>query len=90
MPLSELDDDDEDWYDDESDAPDDEWVPCPECGESVPVIAGKCPACGYWLTEADQRASSGTDGKPVWIKLTAVVVLVALLAGMFGIVVGVF
>jgi hypothetical protein len=89
MPITELDDEyDEDWYDDDSD--DDDWAPCPECGEAVYAITGKCPVCGYWLSAADQRAMLARLSKPLWLKLTAVVLLIALLAGMFGVVVGVF
>jgi ribosomal protein L37E len=82
MSISELeDDDDEDWYDDDSDDPDDEWAPCPECGETVHVITGKCPACGYWLSAADRRAMWASESRPMWQKVTAVVLLVTFLAG---------
>lgn len=87
MPIAEL-EDDEDWYDDESDdadEPDAESAPCPECGETVHVITGKCPTCGYWLSDADRRAAG--ESKPLWLKVTAVVVLVVILA---SIAVGVF
>jgi ribosomal protein L37E len=89
MPIAEL-DDEEDWYDDEydhADDPDHESAPCPECGETVHVITGKCSACGYWLSDADRQAMWTADSKPLWLKVTAVIVLVALLT---GIVVGVF
>jgi len=83
MPIAELEDDEEDWYDhsDDSDAPDDEWVPCPECGEAVSLITGKCRECGYWLTTADQARTRDGGLKPLWIRLTVVVVIIALLAG---------
>jgi hypothetical protein len=87
MPVTELhDDDDEDWYDDPADD-DDESAPCPECGADVPVITGKCASCGYWLTEADRREIYASESQPRWLKITAVVVLAALLA---SIVLGVF
>ena len=86
MPIAEL-NDDEDWYDDESDDADDESAPCPECGEMVHVITGKCPACGYWLSDVDRQAMWSGESKPMWLKVTAVVLLVVLLA---SIAVGVF
>jgi ribosomal protein S27AE len=74
--------DDEDWYDDESDDADDESAPCPECGEPVHGITGKCPECGYWLTDADQRRERDGKLKPLWIRATVVIVIIALLAGL--------
>jgi hypothetical protein len=89
MPITELDDDDdEDWYDDDSDDPDDdESAPCPECGETVHVITGKCPVCGYWLSAADRRAIWASESRPMWLKVTAVVLLLVILA---SIAVGIF
>ena len=80
--------DDEDWYDDDDDAPDDEAARCPECGADVPIVADKCPACGYWLSEADRRAM--WTGKPLWLRLTAIVVLVAFLLSILGIAAAIF
>jgi hypothetical protein len=76
--------DDEDWYDDSDDDQDDESVPCPECGESVYAMADRCPACGYWITDEDGRQMWTSQRKPMWVKLTAVVLLVTLLYGLFG------
>lgn len=93
MPIAELDDnyDDENWDDDESDDPgDDVSAPCPECGEPIHVITGKCPACGYWMTAADRQTMYRGERKPLWLKVTAIVLLMALLAGVLGIVVRVF
>jgi hypothetical protein len=92
MPITALEpSDDEDWYDDDSgDFGDFEWAPCPECGETVHVITGKCPCCGYWLSDADRRAIYTSQAKPMWLKLTALVLLIALLAGMFSVVVEAF
>ena len=72
---------DEDWYDDED--ADDQFdeepaVRCPECGGSVYSATDKCPACGYWLSEADRRGQPGAS-KPRWIQLTAGLILLALL-----------
>jgi hypothetical protein len=71
--------DGEDWYDDES--ADEPTVPCPECGEPVAEIADRCAACGYWLTESDRRRLTRHATTPTWVKLTAAVVLVAMLVG---------
>jgi predicted amidophosphoribosyltransferase len=70
----------EDWHDDESD--DEPTVPCPECGDPVLEIADRCPACGYWLTETDRQRSSRHAAMPTWVKLTAAVLLLAMLYGL--------
>jgi hypothetical protein len=75
-------DEPEDWYDDDSDDPEDaEWAPCPECGETVHVITGKCPACGYWLTDADRQKLYASESRPMWQKVTAVILLAVFLTG---------
>jgi hypothetical protein len=77
-------DPDEDWYDDDGEVDDAPPVRCPECRADVPAVADRCPACGYWLTDADRHT------KPLWIRATAVVVLVAFLLSLLGFAVGVF
>jgi ribosomal protein L37E len=73
-------DDDEDWYDSDDDELDEEETArCPECGQSVHIISGRCPACGYWLSEADRRAMWSNMSKPLWLRVTALVVLVTIL-----------
>lgn len=79
---------DEDWDDDDVD--DVETARCPECGSAVHSVSDKCPACGYWLTEADRRAMWSGMAKPLWLRITAVVVLVAFLLSALGIAVAVF
>jgi hypothetical protein len=82
--------DDEDWYDDDG-APDhDEAGYCPECGEPVHSIADRCPACGYWLSDADRRAVWSGESKPVWLRVTAIVVLIAFLTTLLAAGVGLF
>ena len=50
-----------DWHDGDLE---DEVLPCPECGAEVHADAEACPACGYWITDADRdrawRAGSTT------------------------------
>ena len=71
-------DDDEDWTDDEDDELDEEEAArCPECGGPIYSISDKCPRCGYWLSYGDQRAMWAGMSKPIWIKIAAVIVLVA-------------
>jgi predicted nucleic acid-binding Zn ribbon protein len=71
-------DDDEDWYDDEDDQPEDEpEAACPECGAAIYLGAEMCPECGYWLTEADRRAVQPGASRSLWIKIAAVVALIA-------------
>lgn len=71
--------DDEDWYDDEDDELDDQTWPCPECGADVSSVAEMCPQCGYWLTEADQRAIGSDRSFSGRLKRSVLVLLVALL-----------
>ncbi len=75
--------DDENWYDDDvDDEPnDDETGHCPECRGPVYEFTNKCPACGYYLTEADQRRLWSSHSKPKWVLITAVVILTILTLG---------
>lgn len=77
-------DDDEDWYDDDSELDDEDTGRCPECGADVHSIAERCPACGYWLSEADRRAIWSTAARPAWLKATAWIVLLAFLLTVVG------
>jgi hypothetical protein len=78
--MSHNDPDDEDWYDDDDDS-DGETGRCPECGGPVYRVSDCCPACGYWLTEADREALWSGMAKSTWLKVVAVIVLLALIAG---------
>jgi hypothetical protein len=84
-------DDDEDWYDDGYGVElDDESAPCPECGAAVSSISDKCPACGCWITDADRFATPSGMKKPLWPKVTALVVLVTFLLGLAGFAAAIF
>jgi hypothetical protein len=80
-------DDDEDWYDDDDELDEEEAARCPECGGPVEIVTDKCPACGYWLSEADRRAMWFGTSKPMWLKVTAAIVLVAFLTSLLGLVI---
>jgi hypothetical protein len=82
---------DDDCYDDENDEPDDDYEPvrCPECGNLVYAIADRCPACGYWLSDSDRRAMWTGMQKPLWLRVTAVIVLVAFVSSLFAVAVSV-
>lgn len=77
--------DDEEWYvgDDDSSAEADETEIglCPECRDPVYEFTSKCPACGYLLSDADLRRLGVTKTKPIWVLITATVILVVLLFG---------
>ena len=45
-------------------------------------LTDRCPACGYWLTEADRSAMWSGASKPKWVLITAGVILVVLVIGM--------
>jgi ribosomal protein L37E len=78
--MSKEDWDDEDaWADDEDDLDENESANCPECGQTAHSVADKCPNCGYWLSDADRRAMWSGATKPMWLRVTAWVVLVAFL-----------
>lgn len=82
MPYEDPDTDNEDWYDDEPDKPDDaEATLCPECAEPIYEFNEKCPACGYWLTAADRRRLWSAESKPKWVLITATIVLAILMLG---------
>lgn len=75
--------DKEDWYD-EDDQPvelNDESAVCPECGGLVYQFTNKCPACGYWITDADRRRLWNGESKPKWVLITATIILVMMLLG---------
>jgi hypothetical protein len=70
--------DDEDWQDDGEEEPDEEAAAaCPECGGPVHSMTEKCPACGYWLSDADREAMWRGTSRPRWQKATAVVIIAA-------------
>jgi hypothetical protein len=72
-------DDDESWSDDDKEPDSGEAAPCPECGKPIDIITDKCPECGYWLSEADRRAMWSGMSKPLWLRVTAYIVLAAFL-----------
>jgi hypothetical protein len=72
-------DDEDAWADDEDELDDNDSAKCPECGQLVYSVADKCPNCGYWLTDADRRAMWSGESKPLWLRVTAWVVLAAFL-----------
>jgi methionyl-tRNA synthetase len=78
---------DEDWYsEDEDETYDDaESSHCPECSAPLYDFADQCAACGYYLTAADRRSLWSSESKPLWIKVTAVMILLVLLYGLFEI-----
>ena len=76
--------DDEDWSDDAvedlDDEPDEqEAARCPECGAPVHIVTDKCPACGYWLSEADRQAMGSDSSISGRLKLATRILLVVLL-----------
>jgi hypothetical protein len=83
-------DGDEDWYDDDSELDERETIPCPECGAAVHLVTDKCPACGYWLTDVDRRATVPGMKKPLWLRVTVVVVLLSFLVSALGLAVAIF
>jgi hypothetical protein len=90
MPYNDSDDDGEDWSgedwsddeDDEDEPETDEFARCPECGGPVSSVTDKCPSCGYWFLDADRRAMWTGERKPLWLRMTAWVVLAGLLFGL--------
>ena len=44
--------------------------------------ADKCPACGYWLTDADHRALGSGTSQPAHIRVMAAIILAIFLIGL--------
>jgi len=61
---------DDDW-EDESEADEEETVPCPYCGAPVHEDAQRCPHCEHYISEEDRPATR----RPWWIILGALAVL---------------
>jgi ribosomal protein L37E len=78
-------DDDEAWSDDQDDFDDETAASCPECGGAFHSIADKCPACGYWLSDADRRDMWSGRSQALWLKVTAVIVLIAFLFSLLAV-----
>jgi hypothetical protein len=72
-------DDEDAWADEEDELDENDSANCPECGQLVHSVADKCPNCGYWLSDADRRAMWSSESKPLWLRVTAWIVLVAFL-----------
>ena len=84
MPHDDL-EDGEDWYDDDDEHDVEKPGRCPECGGPIYNLADKCPACGYWLSDADRRSMPSDESKPRWIKFITLIVLIALLLSLLGV-----
>jgi hypothetical protein len=83
-------DDDESWTDEDDDLDEEEAARCPECRGLVHSIADKCPACGYWLAAADRRAMWSGMSKPLWLRVTAMIVLAAFVICLLALGVAIF
>lgn len=65
-------------------------VPCWRCGKRILATVTKCPECGvYFQGEAQEFAHESereraASGKPNWVLVLAVLLLLALLVGVFG------
>jgi hypothetical protein len=79
------DNDDEDWDNDDESYDDEPDACCPECGGTVYNFADKCPHCGYWISGADRRAMWPSLARPLWLRVTAIVVLLAFLASLLAV-----
>lgn len=71
-----FDESDDEWEDPGPDEPDededdDHCVPCPYCSRSIHEDAERCPHCESYISREDARPVR----KPVWIIITAVIVL---------------
>jgi hypothetical protein len=78
-------DDEEVWTDDDAGADEEDTMQCPECNHEFVAMADKCPACGYWITEADLRVTRSGMAKPAWLRVTAAIVLAAFLFSLLSV-----
>ena len=73
----------EDWEypggEDEEDLASTPTAPCPKCGCDVYDDAEQCPLCGEYLTRERSQASSF----PVWVRTTALIVVLAMIAALW-------
>jgi hypothetical protein len=72
-------DDEDSWADDGDELEEEDAATCPECGGIVHSLTDKCPGCGYWLSDSDRRAMWSGESKPLWLRLTAAILLAAFL-----------
>ena len=52
---------------------------CPKCGCDVYDAAVECPLCGEYFT----REQPGSSSFPVWVRATALFIVVALIAALW-------
>ena len=78
-------DDEETWANDGDELDEEDVAPCPECGHAVHSLTDKCANCGYWLSDADRRAVRPSESKPMWLRLTAAILLAAFLFSLLAV-----
>ena len=58
-----------------------EVLPCPSCGLPVYEDAERCPHCGDWIMPL-----AAASGRPFWVRIVGVIVVIALLLGLVGLI----
>ena len=72
---------DEDTDDYGDDAVDEPTRDCPYCGVEMLEICVQCPSCGQYLSQEDSHVRS----QPLWVYLTAILCLAAILFWMLAV-----
>ncbi len=61
---------DDGWYDESDEEPDEGYIPCPHCGETMLEAADHCPACNRWITAEDMQRKQNS-----WWVIAIIVIL---------------
>jgi hypothetical protein len=59
----------------DGDSDDGDTMPCPHCRREIYDDSERCPHCGEYLGGSDEPGT----GKPLWVVVTVIVVLAAIL-----------
>lgn len=78
------------YYDADDEDDDDNQIRCANCGKWIPAVVSRCPACRFDFRGEAQDFEYETDeeiqqqGLPMWVIITAVVLLAMMISGVFS------
>jgi len=72
--MRQTEEEDDGWYDDSDEDPDDGYIPCPHCGETMLEAADHCPACNRWITSEDMP----NKGQSWWVVVVILILILTL------------
>ena len=71
--------DDSDLFDDESYDTSEDLIFCPECRAEIYAETERCPECGHWIVQGEQRRMTRAPKESRALKIVAIVLLLLLL-----------